>query len=51
MLVEKTGVVVAPGVSFGELGEGYVRAAIVVNEGRISEAIERMRKTGIRYDG
>src|SRR6266576_3881323 len=35
LLVEKSGVVVSPGVAFGEHGEGYVRIAIVENEQRI----------------
>lgn len=47
-LIEKTGVVVSPGIAFGELGEGYVRAALVAPEARISEAIERIRKAGFR---
>jgi LL-diaminopimelate aminotransferase len=50
-LMEKTGVVVSPGVAFGEVGEGYVRAALVVKEERIVEAIGRMEKAGIRFDG
>ena len=50
-LMEKTGVVVSPGVAFGEVGEGYVRAALVVKEERIVEAIERMKSAGIRFNG
>jgi len=50
-LIEKTGVVVSPGIAFGELGEGYIRAALVAPEARISEGIERLRQAGIRYDG
>lgn len=48
-LIEKTGVVVSPGVAFGDIGEGYVRAALVAPEARIVEAIERMRKAKISY--
>jgi LL-diaminopimelate aminotransferase len=48
-LIEKTGVVMSPGVAFGGLGEGYIRAALVAPEERISEAIDRMKKAGIRY--
>ncbi|MFC1766974.1 LL-diaminopimelate aminotransferase [Candidatus Margulisiibacteriota bacterium] len=48
-VLEKTGVVMAPGTAFGELGEGYVRAALVETEERIKEALERMEKAGIRY--
>lgn len=50
-LLEKTGVVVSPGVAFGELGEGYVRAALVAPEGRIVEALDRMKKANISCNG
>ena len=30
-VIEKTGVVLSPGIAFGELGEGYVRAALVAS--------------------
>jgi alanine-synthesizing transaminase len=38
LLVEKADVAVAPGVGFGEHGEGYVRIALVENEQRIRQA-------------
>src|SRR5436309_15021124 len=38
LMVEKSGVVVSPGVAFGEHGEGYVRIAMVENEQRIRQA-------------
>ena len=47
--MEKTGVVVAPGIAFGDLGEGFVRIALVDNEKRLKEAIQRMKKEGIKY--
>jgi LL-diaminopimelate aminotransferase len=50
-VIEKTGVVISPGVAFGEMGEGYVRAALVTPEERIREAIERIRKAGFKYNG
>ncbi len=50
-LVEKTGVVVSPGVGFGDLGEGYVRIALVETDEKIKEAIARMKKAGIKYHG
>lgn len=50
-VIEKTGVVFAPGISFGELGEGYVRAALVAGEARLGEALDRLKKAGIRYNG
>ncbi len=50
-VAEKTGVIFSSGISFGDLGEGYVRAALVVKEERITEALARLRKAGIKYDG
>jgi len=50
-LIEKTGIVVSPGVAFGDLGEGYVRVALVEPEQRLKEAIERLRKAGIKFNG
>ena len=37
-------VAVAPGVGFGEYGEGYVRIAIVENEHRIRQAVRNIKK-------
>ncbi len=48
-LIHTTGVCVSPGTGFGDLGEGYVRLALVDSDAKIKEAIERMRKAGIRY--
>ena len=36
------GVVVTPGIGFGEYGEGYVRFALTQPEERINEALKRM---------
>lgn len=46
-LLEKTGVIVVPGSSFGERGEGYVRLALVQPEEEILKAVERVRVSGI----
>lgn len=43
-MLEKCGIIVVPGVGYGPTGEGYVRFALTVDESRIREAIERMRK-------
>lgn len=43
-LLEKTGIVVTPGVGFGAGGEGYVRFALTVTEAQIHEALSRMKK-------
>ena len=42
-LMEKTGVICTPGSSFGSLGEGYVRFALVLPEDKIQEAVESIR--------
>ncbi len=48
MVLEKTGVLVIPGVGYGEHGEGYVRFSLTVNGDkngeRIAEAVDRMKK-------
>jgi LL-diaminopimelate aminotransferase len=43
-LLDQAGVVVTPGAGFGPHGEGYFRAALTVDEARLSEAIERIRQ-------
>ena len=44
MLIEKAKVAVAPGLGFGEYGDGYVRFALVENTLRIKQAIRGMRR-------
>ena len=44
LLVEKSGVVVSPGVGFGEHGDGHVRIAMVENEQRIRQAARGVRR-------
>ncbi|MCO5129363.1 MAG: LL-diaminopimelate aminotransferase [Xanthobacteraceae bacterium] len=44
LMVEKSGVVVSPGVGFGEHGEGFVRIAMVENEQRIRQAARNVRR-------
>jgi alanine-synthesizing transaminase len=44
LLLEKAGVAVAPGIGFGEYGEGYVRLALVENEQRIRQAARNVKK-------
>ena len=46
-LLEKAGVLVTPGSAFGRSGEGYVRIALVKDEEELSEAVERMDKSGL----
>ena len=44
MLMQKASVAVAPGIGFGEYGEGYVRIGLVENEHRIRQAAKSVRK-------
>ncbi|MCR5875737.1 LL-diaminopimelate aminotransferase [Phenylobacterium sp. J426] len=44
LLVEEAGVAVAPGIAFGEYGEGYVRIGLVENEQRIRQAARNVKK-------
>ncbi len=46
-LMERTGVICVPGDSFGELGQGYVRFALVVPPERMQEAVRRIQASGI----
>ncbi|ACG57254.1 aminotransferase class I and II [Hydrogenobaculum sp. Y04AAS1] len=43
-LLKEAKVAVSPGVGFGEMGEGYVRFALVENEKRIRQALKNMKK-------
>ncbi|MNI21206.1 LL-diaminopimelate aminotransferase [compost metagenome] len=42
LLLQEAKVVVAPGVGFGEHGEGYVRVGLLANEARLQEAVRRI---------
>lgn len=46
-LMEKAGVVVTPGASFGPSGEGHVRMALVLPPDQIALAIEAIREAGL----
>ena len=50
-LMERAGVVVTPGASFGPSGEGYVRMALVLPPEGIAEAVESIRAAGICGEG
>jgi alanine-synthesizing transaminase len=43
-LIEEAGVAVAPGVGFGEYGEGFVRIGLVENEHRIRQAARNVKR-------
>lgn len=44
LLIENAGIVATPGNGFGEAGEGYIRMTLTVDESRLQEAIERLKK-------
>jgi LL-diaminopimelate aminotransferase len=45
-LIDELGVVVTPGIGYGEYGEGYVRLSLTTPDDRIDEGLRRLR--GIR---
>ncbi|MCP1188668.1 pyridoxal phosphate-dependent aminotransferase [Priestia flexa] len=47
LLLEKAHVVVAPGIGFGEYGEGYVRVGLLTDEDRLKEAVDRIAKLNL----
>lgn len=46
-LMERSGVICVPGSSFGSLGEGHVRFALVLPPQKLREAVESIRVSGI----
>ncbi|MCM3123545.1 pyridoxal phosphate-dependent aminotransferase [Mesobacillus sp. AQ2] len=46
-LLEKAHIAVAPGIGFGEYGEGYVRVGLLTSEKRLKEAVSRIESLGI----
>ncbi|HUT52638.1 MAG TPA: LL-diaminopimelate aminotransferase [bacterium] len=43
-LLEQAGIMTSPGSGYGALGEGFFRMALIVDEKRMGEAVERMKK-------
>ncbi len=43
-MLEEQGIVVTPGVGFGEAGEGFIRMALTVNDDKIKEVFNRIKK-------
>lgn len=43
-ILEETGVVLTPGRGFGKYGEGFFRIALTVDEKRLQEAMDRIKK-------
>ena len=50
-LMERTGVVVVPGDSFGPAGAGCVRMALVQDEERMAEVVRRLAASGMLGNG
>jgi LL-diaminopimelate aminotransferase len=48
-LIEKAGIIVVPGSSFGKHGEGFVRLAMVQPEPEIKKAIAAIQQSGILH--
>lgn len=46
-LMDRTGVICVPGLSFGEGGEGYVRFALTAPVARMEEAVRRIGASGL----
>jgi LL-diaminopimelate aminotransferase len=49
LLLDKCGIMVAPGSGYGASGEGFFRIALTISEERMQEAIGRMKDAGICY--
>jgi LL-diaminopimelate aminotransferase len=43
-LLEKCDIVVAPGTGYGPSGEGYIRFSLTLEDDRLEEGVERLRK-------
>lgn len=43
-VLERTGVVITPGIGYGARGEGYVRLSLTTPDARLDEALDRIRK-------
>jgi len=44
LLIERTGIAIAPGAGFGSYGEGFVRMALVTHYDRFHDALLRLKK-------
>jgi LL-diaminopimelate aminotransferase len=42
--LQEAGVVITPGIGFGSQGEGFIRIALTVDQSRLAEAMERLKK-------
>jgi LL-diaminopimelate aminotransferase len=44
-VLERSGVIVSPGTSYGPSGEGWFRISLTISDDRLAEAVERMRES------
>lgn len=51
MVLDEAGVVFTPGIAFGEMSDGYFRASLVAPDEKLKEALKRLKKAGIKYEG
>lgn len=49
-VLKESGVLITPGLGFGEYGEGYIRIALTVEEEVYPVVIERIKKAGFVYN-
>ncbi|HOJ92788.1 MAG TPA: LL-diaminopimelate aminotransferase [Dictyoglomaceae bacterium] len=49
-LLEETGVLVVPGIGYGDYGEGYIRISTTIEEDRLKEALRRIKEFLERED-
>lgn len=46
-LFDETGILVSPGIGFGNAGEGFVRLSLIIDEARTREVVRRIQESGI----
>ena len=50
MVFERTGVVITPGIGYGNEGDKYFRLSLTVPDDRLEEAMNRMKEAGVRFE-
>ena len=48
--LEASGVVLTPGIAFGDLSDDHFRLSIVQPDEKLKEALKRLKNAGIRYE-
>jgi LL-diaminopimelate aminotransferase len=48
-VLEKAGIIITPGIGYGEYGEGYFRLALTVSEDRLKLAMQRLIDNNITF--